>query len=331
MIFIVFIAISNKSISEISTLDKSFSYANHPRFTVFGEKPNLNSKLNKTRSIITGSAITTLFVVQHIAQSQTIWAEGSEFTIDEDGAYSLFTDKPGHIISSYDASYIFGEAMLFSGLDKHDAALAGALLGWTYLNYIEVMDGFGENFGFSPTDVYFNTAGSLFYYLQFRIPYLQNFIPKFTFIPANLHGENRREGYLYWVDDYSSQTFWLSINMHNILPKSINKYWPKWMELSFGYSARNLAFTQEQIQLHQDNGVQGADYNWGQGAPDFGSPRYIVSLDWNLNYILPEHYPNWMHWTMQTLNHFKWPSPAIEFSHERGPRFMLIYPFPLEF
>lgn len=312
-------------------IDSTFNYAGKKRFTVWGEHPKLDTKIDATRFSITSGAIASLFVVQHIAQSNTIWRDGSKFTITEDGAYSLFTDKTGHIISSYDACYIFGEAMLFSGLDKHDAALTGALLGWTYLNYIEVMDGFGENFGFSPTDLYFNSFGALLYYLQFRIPFLQNFTPKFTFIPANLHGEQRRENHLYWVDDYSSQTFWLSINIHNLLPKDIKQYWPKWIELSFGYTARNIAFTENQIELHRENNVQGDYYNWGESSPGFGSPRYIISLDWNLNYLISEKSPNWLNWTMQTLNHFKWPSPAIEFSHERGPKFMLVYPFPLEF
>ncbi|MDC1067567.1 DUF2279 domain-containing protein [Candidatus Kapabacteria bacterium] len=305
---------------------EEFKYANSYRYTLFGEQPRKETTLNPLRTGLVIGGITTLFTVQHIAQSQTIWKEGAEFKIQEDGAYSLYVDKPGHFLSGYTASYIFGEAMYVAGMKPKHATLFGGMFGWLYLNYIEVMDGFGANFGFSPTDVYFNTAGSAFYILQYYYPYLQNITPKFTMLPADWHGQYRREGYLFIVDDYSSQSFWLSFNIHNMLPDNLKDYWPSWIDLSLGYAVRNIC---NECNQHDYSKVDVSSYNWGNQPPALASPKYIVALDFNLTQILPDKGPGWLNWTKQTLNLFKWPSPAIEFSKDAPPRYFLLYPFAL--
>lgn len=333
MILIVFTHSFNLYCNDSLHLDREeFKYANSYRYTLLGELPPKDTKLNTTRTIAVGTTIGALFTIQHIAQAQSIWnnpdSENNilKFNVVEDGAYGLYVDKAGHFVSGYDASYLFGEAFFLTGMDVRDATLWGGVFGWIYLNYIEVMDGFAVNFGFSPSDVYLNTAGSLFYILQYYIPYLQNITPKFTYFSADLHGQYPREERIYWVDDYSSQTFWLSFNIHNMLPKNLQKYWPAWIDLSLGYAARSMCGACEKYDYSQ---VAVSNYDWGKWSPTLGSPKYIVSLDWNLTQIFPDKGPGWLNWTKQTLNLFKWPSPAVEFSRDAPPRYFITYPFPL--
>jgi hypothetical protein len=309
---------------------EEFKYANNYRYRLIGGTPPRQSNISTETALITGGVVASIFTVQHILQANTIWAdENPTFKIQEDGAYGLYVDKLGHFSSAYTAAYIFGEAMYCIGLDKNDATLFGGALGFLYLNYIEVMDGFGENFGFSPSDVALNSTGIGFYILQNYVPWFQNITPKWSYYAADLHGERKRDPHFFFVDDYSSQTFWFSFNVHNILPKSFKKYWPKWLEISLGYTARNMVSEPKLADEYRSQGIQGDSYNWGQQPPAFGSPRYLIALDWNLMQLIPDSFPNWLKWTAQTLNNWKLPSPAIEFSHERGPRFLITYPFPL--
>jgi hypothetical protein len=58
----------------------------------------------------------------------------------------------------------------------------------------------------------------------------------------------------------------------------------------------------------------------------FGSPRFIIALDYNLVKLLPDGGSFW-NWFKQTLNFWKFPSPAIEIGEQ--VRFFLFYPFTI--
>jgi hypothetical protein len=36
-------------------------------------------------------------------------------------------------------------------------------------------------------------------------------------------------------EDYAGQMFWLSVNIHEYLPKNIQRYWPDWLSIAVGY------------------------------------------------------------------------------------------------
>ena len=118
------------------------------------------------------------------------------------------------------------------------------------------------------------------------------------------------------IDDYSSQTYWLSINMHNILPEPAKDYWPTWLELSVGYAARNLC--------HNN-----CDPIYSPHVLDqvYGRRKIIIALDYDMVALLPDGCNTW-NVVKQYLNYFKFPSPAVEFDLEGGStKFMLLYPF----
>ena len=105
------------------------------------------------------------------------------------------------------------------------------------------------------------------------------------------------------------------------LPENLKKYWLPWLQISVGYAARNLfafhEFPEKQNEYSKITDVQ-TDEVWG-------SPRYIIALDYDLYKILPDGGSFWM-WLKQSLQHFKLPSPAIEFSASKT-KFYLVYPF----
>ncbi|PKL79019.1 MAG: hypothetical protein CVV25_09565 [Ignavibacteriae bacterium HGW-Ignavibacteriae-4] len=194
--------------------------------------------------------------------------------------------------------------------------ILGATIGLSYQTYIEILDGYGSNFGFSPSDFYADVFGAGFFLAQHYVPFLQNFTPKFMYIPADAHGEMKRRPHFAFIDDYSSHTMWMSVNVHNLLGEDYNQYWPKWLQLSFGYAVRNLCDPNDpNFDCSDSYAVNGIVH---------GDRKFIVALDYNLAELIPEMGEPF-DWFIQSLNYVKLPSPAIEFGEQT--KFMLVYPF----
>lgn len=317
------IAFSQKKDTVAKLPQEEFMYSDNIRYAINGELPNLNTKIKPLNLAVFSGATIGFMVTQHIIQVNTIWSETGEFRFVEDGDYALYADKAGHFYGAYLSSYFYSEFFMYSGFSYKSAQILGTILGLSYSTYVEIMDGFGVNWGFSPTDFYFDLAGSGFYILQVYVPYLQNFTPKFMFFPPNWHNENSRDGSTFFIDDYSSHSFFMSVNVNNMLPENLEKYWPDWLQLSLGYAARDLINPFE----YRDNPEKTEEIKNTRAVfreNVAGNPRYILALDYDLAKILPEGVPIW-NWVRQTLNYIKLPSPAIEFGETT--RVFLLYPF----
>lgn len=303
--------------------EQEFYYADTRRYSLDGGMPRRNTKLDPLATTCVAGGWVGIFAFQHYLQMNTIWKEQGNFKFFEDGKYALYADKAGHIFGTYLSAYLVRETMVLSGFSWDASNIIAAALGLAYTTYVEILDGYGINWGFSPSDWYSDIGGAAFFLGQHYIPFLQNFTPKFMFFPADWHGEKRRVPHDAFIDDYSSHTMWMSVNVHNLLPESMKSYWPSWLELSFGYAARNLCTpgfgcTGAGSDPHYDNGQ----------LIVYGDPKFIISLDYNLTKLLPDDGSFW-NWLRQSLNLFKWPSPSIEFGKET--RFYLLYPFALTF
>lgn len=298
---------------------KDFYYADNPLYTITGELPNKTTKIKPIPAIIIGGVYTGVFILQHIGQMNTIWKDRTDFRFQEDGDYGLYVDKIGHFYGCYTTSYIARESFMWAGFSRESSVWLGSLLGLGYSTYVEILDGYGINWGFSPSDFYCDVAGTAFSVAQYYVPYLQNFSPKFQYIPSPWFGERKRIPSEIFIDDYSSQVFWMSANIHNMLPDNLKSFWPSWLQLSFGYTARNLT-------VPGSPGTEGRHYD--EMRPNvYGDPKYILALDYDLTKILPDGGSFW-NWLRQSLNLVKLPSPAIEFS-KSSTKFYLIYPFPI--
>jgi Predicted periplasmic lipoprotein (DUF2279) len=299
-----------------------FKIANSPRTRIISDLPPLKTKNPWLRTSIVAASMGGVITGQHMVQTNTIWKNKSSFKFQEDGGYALWEDKAGHIYASYFSSYLFTESLLAADFSYEDAIWGGAAMGFTYMTYIEIMDGFGDDFGFSPSDFYFNVIGSAFYLGQYYFPYLQNITPKFVYIPAPWHGELERKDAIFAIDDYSSQTNWLSFNIYNMIP-AVQDYWPRWLEISVGYATRNLS------DEPAPSGYSNREYKGIVDYPLYGSPRIILALDYNLKQLFGKTDYNFLNWFLQTLDYVKLPSPAVEFEINGKTRFYLMYPFPI--
>jgi hypothetical protein len=282
-----------------------FTWAGSPRVTMDGAQPNLSTRIRPVPAAVVGGIYFGSLTWLHFYQKRTIWAAGSSFRIVDDFDESLSANYGGHFTGGYFLSSISTDMLITSGFGLSTATIFGSMMGFAYQWYVEVLDGYGKDFGFSPYDAYFQSAGAVYYLCSSYSPFLQNFTPKADYYPASWFGNRKKYLAKTPIDDYSAWTFWMSANVHNLLPDDAKQYWPKWLNLAAGYSARDL------------------------GYPD----RYrviVLALDFNLSKILPEGGPMW-NWWRQTLGFLKIPGPAVEFQVNRETRFYVLYPFKINF
>ncbi|MFI5253017.1 MAG: hypothetical protein ACHQQQ_11370 [Bacteroidota bacterium] len=282
-----------------------FTWAGQRRYTMDGSQPNLSTQIRPLPTAVAGGLFFGSLTWLHFYQKRTIWAAGSSFRIVDDFDESLSANYGGHFTGGYFLSYLSTDMLITSGFDPKMATICGSMMGFTYQYYVEVLDGYGSDFGFSPYDAYFQSAGAIFYLGSYYSPFLQNFTPKADYYPASWFGDRPKYLSKTPIDDYSAWTFWLSTNVHNLLPDAAKPYWPEWLNIATGYSARNLGYPDQYRVL-------------------------VLAPDVNLAKILPEGGPVW-NWWRQTLVFLKIPGPALEFQINKETRFYLFYPFNINF
>lgn len=286
-----------------------FTWAGDRRYTISGEQPRLNTQIKPLTTAIIGGVTFTSILILHISQQNAWWrGQRRSFHFAEDWVSALQVDKCGHSYGGYFMAYGMDEALMSSGVDYNSSALYGSIFGVAYQSYVEFEDGFAKDWGFSPSDWYFDFIGPAFYLAQHYVPALQNITPKWQYIPTEWTTKDNINRPKTFIDDYNSTTFWYSLNVYNILPENLKKYWIPWLNIAVGYGA--------------DSDIKDAD----PLHPDQQNiRRFLIGLDYNLVKLLPEGGSFW-NWFRQTLNYIKFPSPAVEVSNG-VTRFYLMYPF----
>ena len=301
-------------------LQNEFMYADNPKYTITGNLPLKNTHIKPLNTAIVGATSIGIFVIQHELQQNTIWKRVGEFHITEDIQYALWIDKFGHFYGGYLIGYVFNEALLTCGFSNDLSTILGGILGLSYQTYVEVLDGMSVDWGFSPSDFYADIAGSAFYVAQKYVPFLQNFTPKFSYVNPQWLGEKDRNPHDSFIDNYSAQNFWMSINIRNIFGGAIKQYIPDWMQVSVGYAAYSLC--------NPGSGLCDPNISTPINDNVWGNRKIIIALDYDLVKLLPDGPPAW-NWFKQTLNYFKFPAPAIEFGFEGKTKFYFLYPFKI--
>lgn len=162
------------------------------------------------------------------------WWQGANrpFHFTDDGLfsnYSLGIDKVGHAYTSYFYFHTFRNVMRWGGYEEGTARWWAAGTAAFFALSVEVGDGFSD-FGFSAGDLAFNAAGLGYGIAQTYVPFLNNFNLKWSFIP--------QDGYRWpprFTEHYDAHIYWLTVNVHGLLPESFRSAWPACIQLAFGY------------------------------------------------------------------------------------------------
>lgn len=288
-----------------------FRYADNQRYTITGGTPRIESELQAWPAIGIGVGLTTLVVGLHLYQKNAWWPDNAEFHVQEDLEYARGLDKCGHIYTTYVMSTFCGDLLTECGLNQSASMWGGAGMGLAYTLYVEIEDGYAAEWGFSPSDAIADVVGASFYVAQNQIPFLQNFTPRWSYVPAAWVGDpvsNNRQKI--FIDDYNSTTFWLACNVNNLLPAKAAEFWPDWLMFSVGY------------------GIRKYDVVDANGTPVGVTTRFLFGLDYDWVKIIPESPIGVVNYLRQALNYIRLPGPTLEVGAE-GVKFGLLYPFAI--
>lgn len=231
--------------------------------------------------ITTGS-----FLVGHVFLNH-IWWKGSEvpfhFNFQQDWGMALGADKFGHAYFPMFVSGVYSEALMWCGVDSVPSLLYASGLALLYQTYIEIRDGFSEQYGFSFGDFGADVLGAAYPVAQHYWPALRSFNWKISYYPSDKY---RAGDYHAIIDDYESTYHWLSINVHDLLPEEWRAHYPALINLAIGHSVKNIFLD-----------------------PSQGHHELFIALDWNLE-ALPGDGWLWTH-IKHILNYYHLPSPAV--------------------
>lgn len=178
----------------------------------------------------------------HFYQANAWWKdERTSFKIVNDWEYALWIDKIGHFYATSLMQHGFSAALEGADFNLENAAWIGSSMALGFQLFVEIEDGFGPQWGFSPGDAVFDVLGAAWPLFQYYYPYLNNFKVKFSYYPVDLNKVSPTSGQRHiLIDDYSGQKFWLSFRIKNLLPEGLSKNWPGWLNLALGYGVKNL-------------------------------------------------------------------------------------------
>ncbi|HRI47012.1 MAG TPA: DUF2279 domain-containing protein [Ignavibacteriaceae bacterium] len=272
-------------------LEKSYlSKMNH----ISPEIPEINflqKEINYPILIGLGTGIIGSGVAVHLYQANAWWkSRRTKFHFQNDWDYSLWIDKVGHTYGTMIIGHGIASGLEAANLDTERSIIYGSLTAFAYQIYVEIEDGFGPEWGFSPGDALFDFIGGVYPIAQYYYPYLKNFQLKFSYYPRQLNEKGLIAGQKHIIiDDYEGQKFWLAVRMKEVLPKDISKYWPGFLNLALGM------------------GVTGLD---GTGN---GQRNFYLALDFDTEWI-PLFGPYWQ-FVKNTFNYFHFPMPGIRLTN----------------
>jgi hypothetical protein len=290
-----------------------YMYADNPRYTFFGHTPRRETKVETLPAIALGVGYVGIFITLHVIQTNAWWADDrGSFHVQEDWPYANQVDKFGHFYSAYVMSTAWHDILAEAGMSQTPSVIVGGALGLAYQTYVEIEDGYAKNWGFSPSDAISNAIGAGYFVAQSFSPFLQNFTPRWNYTPSSWSGEQPlSERPATFIDDYNSTTFWLAMNVNNLLPNgAVKDIWPDWLMLDIGYGIRSYGVsdpTQTQAPVQS---------------------RFMVGLDYDWVKIIPPSSVSFLNYLRQSLNYIRFPGPTLEFTSD-GASFRFFYPIKI--
>lgn len=174
--------------------------------------------------------------ITYLGAKEWNWGSSS-FKFNEEGWFGMDTgsggiDKLGHMYSSYLITEAIGHGLSRNN-EAEFAATYSALWASSLMLYVEVLDGYSADHGFSYEDVVFNSTGIALSYFRTRYPALKDLVDyRLDYVPSE-----GMEGF-HPVTDYTGMRYLLAFKAAGV-PRLRNTPL-KYLELNLGYSARGF-------------------------------------------------------------------------------------------
>ena len=278
---------------------------------IFSQSNPESDSVNRKRlnTVIIGSSAA---YVASLTALYFVWYKdnlSSDFNFIDDKNYWLQVDKVGHATTAYTLSN-YGYWMLrWAGVNENKSIWYGALMGWSAMTVIEILDGFSADYGASFTDLAANTLGSGIFIGQQFLWHEQRFRLKFSYHPTEYAqynpsqlGDNTLARVL---KDYNGQTYWLSANIQSFIKRDTR--FPAWINVAAGYGAKGMLAPVTNPEFDED----------GNPLPHFDRVRqYYLSMD--IDWTKIKTNSGFLSFTFKLLSFIKLPFPTLEYNSEDG-------------
>jgi hypothetical protein len=253
------------------------------------------------RKCIAGGIVGGLFVGSMIDSYYAWWqVRQNTFHFHEDGWFGengIGIDKLGHFFTTYFYYRTCYDILRWGGFDHDLSCRTSAGVAFTFALLIEIGDGTTATYGFDYQDLVYNTGGLLYALLQQRCPFLNNFRVTWSYVPYDSYQPRFR-----FSEHYDAHTYWLAVNVNNLLPAALEPWWPDWLQPALGYSVRDH-FTP-----------------WHRAM---GTAEFVVGLEIDLGaWPIRQRELNCV---QRIVRHYHFPMPAVKFASDRGPDWRVFY------
>jgi hypothetical protein len=240
-----------------------------------------------------------------LLNQEAFWKYSKEvpFHVSNDPPYAMHIDKFSHFYGSAIGSDGIGYAYRVAGVSDEASRWLGAGLTFAAGIAIEMEDarhGDDPEYGFSFGDLGGDILGSSLPLLRYYFPVFNRLQPKLSVWPSAAY---KTGIYKTIADDYESQYYWLSFDLHDVTPL------PAWLNVAFGFSAENLLRPSNGLgyQTPSPNGIPYTDIYFGPDINLKGIPikgRFWEGLTSVLSYVripLPclQFYPRTKFWWLR--------------------------------
>ena len=275
--------------------------------SIWEPAPTFNKK--RTIGVSTGGAIAWGGTISALGFVWYSNFEKSPFHFFDDSHEWNQMDKMGHLyIANHVADFIAG-TYRWSGLSNRKASLIGSLYSFGYMTTFEMLDAYNTKWGFSWSDMGFNTLGSSTYFFQ-QYYWDKEFVHlKFTSHQSglaqyrpNVLGSDYPSRLL---KDYNGQTYWASFNPFEWF--NSDPVIPKWINFSLGYSTNDQLIGDGDTYTVID----------GAGVQQSFTPYRQLFFSLDVNWEAIETDVRFLKVLFKGLNYVKVPFPALELSRSK--------------
>ncbi len=172
----------------------------------------------------------------YLLNYEAFWKYATDvpFTVSPDPPYAMHIDKFAHGYLSAVSSNLIRDGYLLSGVSEKTSTWLGAGITFGLGVLIEMEDarhGNDPQYGFSPGDAFGDLVGASLPVLQYYFPGFRRLSTKMFLWQSDAY---KAGAYKTIADDYESQYFWLSFDVHDLIST------PAWLNIAAGCSAENL-------------------------------------------------------------------------------------------
>ena len=198
---------------------------------IFAQEKDSSTTLSVAEASVLPLGVASAIIILNY---EAFWKYADEvpFWVSPDPPYAMHIDKFAHGYFSAVSSSGIKAGYMLAGVPEKTATWLGAGITFGLGLMIEMEDarhGNDPQYGFSPGDATGDLLGAALPLLQYYFPAFRRIQPKTFIWPSAVY-----KNYHTIADDYESQYYWLSFDVHDIIST------PAWMNIGIGFTAENL-------------------------------------------------------------------------------------------